>query len=381
MPNDLDSRIRSALGDAVSTTNVSPDAFSAILARAESARSASRPLRWAAVATLVTAATGAAIVVAMNTDQNSSGPNLAAIDPPAINLPSLSDSIENCGTVDQRAATPYETAAVGYLPAALPAGYQLSAEQPPQATVQHRAESTVDCWQADATYVDTSTRKMVTVSVVRQGHDVQPTCELPVGYLPSECTTVQDRPAGLTHGGTRTSVSWISPDGNAVNVSTYGFVDTELLAIANTVTFDGSNVGLTLPAGMALVDSTPKTRSDGRDITYYSARFDAPGDESQSSSVSLTVTTWNDVTINEAGPAATVEFGDTTAIAITTGGPDTGITGWTRPANAGGPFDVIEFDQPAHAYITWNDNGLTFRIEGPDTATVTAFASSLEPTT
>ena len=65
------------------------------------------------------------------------------------------------------------------------------------------------------------------------------------------------------------------------------------------------------------------------------------------------------------------------AIAVTTGGETAGIIGWTNAADAAGPFDVIEVDQPAHAYITWTNEGVDFRIDGPDVQTVSQFAQTL----
>ena len=372
MTTDLDTRLTTALTDAASSTTVDDDALTAIVQRSDSLQTEHRPARWIAAGgiTAVAAITAAALIV--NSDQGSAPPTLAVIQ-----MPSLASPIEDCGTVDQRPANSVETARVAYLPDTLPAGYTPTDPQP-AASVQERPASTVDCWSADATYLDTTTGRLLSAAVSRQGNDYQAGCQLPDGYLPAECITIGDRPAGLTHEGTRATIAWVTADNEFASVSGYRFTTDELVAAATGLAFDGTNVSLTPPTTMTQVENTPKTRSDDRDITYYSATFTNGSDTA--TEIRLSVTTWNDTSINEVGPATTVDINGTTAIVVTTGGPGTGITGWTNKPDGNDPVaDIIPFDQPAHAYITWNDNGLTFRLEGPGANALTQIAQHLRP--
>jgi hypothetical protein len=118
---------------------------------------------------------------------------------------------------------------------------------------------------------------------------------------------------------------------------------------------------------MDQIENSPRTRSDDRDITYYGATF-SNGDST--ADISLSVTTWNDISVNEVGPATTIDLDGVGALVVTTGGPGTGIIGWTNSTQS--------VSQAAGSYITWNRDGLTFRITGPDSATVVLIAQRLQ---
>jgi hypothetical protein len=372
MTTDLDLRLSAALKDAAETTTISEDAFTSIIARADSP-TRRRPVLWA-VAGLAVSAVVVGIVIVARSNQDSAPTNLATIVLPGFG------TAGGCGNVGQRPATADETAAVSYLPASLPDGYHSSGESSPAAIVQERRRSDVECWSADATYVDASGPRILTVTVSRQGDDVRRGCELPPGYLPSECTTVNAQPAGLTHEGTRATVGWVSTDGDLVSVSGFGFTSDELVAIAETAAFDGTHASLAPPSGMTQIEDTIKSRSDGRDVTYYNAAFIPDAGSADATPLTLTVTTWNDPSVNELGPAKVVDVDGLPAVVVTTGGPGTGIIGWTRPADATGSYDAVESSTAARAYITWNNDGVTFRVDGPDAQTVIQLAQALRHT-
>lgn len=367
MTTDLDTRLTAALIKAAATTHVSDDAFEAIIQRAGRAPSSQRPKRWILAGGLAAAAAVIAINTIATNDRTSGPPTLAMIRTPA-----LTDSGNDCGTVTYREATPDEASRVTSVPVTLPNGY--TANDPSPATVQERAGSSIECWSADVTYLDATTGRLLSATVSRQGNDVQPECQIPDSYQPEECVTVAGRPAALTHEGTRAAVSWITDDGSFAYVAGFGLTTEELLSAASTLAFDGTNVTIQPPNEMAQVEQQPRTRSDDRDVTYYRATFSIgnPADD-----ITLSITTWNDLSINEVGPATTIDLNGTTAIAVTTGGPGTGITGWTRTPDSTDPLDASPFDQPAGAYVTWNRNGVTFRVEGPDPDTVAHIARQL----
>ncbi len=369
MNTDLDTRLTDALTDAATTTHVSDDAFAAILRRADGPQSSRRPTPWR-LAGVITAAVAVAVTVTVATNDRGSGPPTVAM----IQLPALIDTASDCGNVASRPAEPGETSRVAHLPSVLPADYVTT--DTPSAFVQERAASSIDCWNADVTYVDVATGRLLTATVNRQGNEVQPGCQLPDGYLPAECVTIGDRPAALTDEGTRATVSWITADDHFAYVSGYGLTSNELLAAAETMVFDGTSISIQAPTGMDQVEDSPRTRTDNRDITYYGATF-SNGDSA--ADISLSITTWNDISVNEVGPATTIDIHGATAVVVTTGGPGTGITGWTNNANASDPvLDVTRFNQPAGAYITWNLDGLTFRITGSDPDTVILVAQHLQ---
>lgn len=371
MTIDLDTRLAAGLADAATTTFVSDDAFAAIHRRAEAAERGRRPRRWALAGGLTAAVVITGVIALATADLGSSPPTMAAIQ-----LPGLDQTTGSCGVVTSRPAGATETARVAHLPAVLPDGYGPASEA--TATVQERAASSIACWSADVTYVDVATGRLLTAMLNRQGSDAQPGCRLPEGYRPAECTTVGGRPAGLTNEGTRATVSWITPDDDVASVSGYGLTTEELIGAAETLTFDGTNVAVRPPSGMNQIENTPKTRTDARDVTYYGAVL-ASGDPARD--VEISVSTWDDISVNEVGPAGIVELDGATALVVTTGGPGTGITGWTVAADAVDPLlDVVAFDQPARAYVTWNEGGLTFRITGPDAETVTFVARQLGAT-
>lgn len=358
MNADLDTRLTNALTDAATTTHVSDDAFTAIIQRVDAAQSSRRRTPWLLGGGITAAVALAITFTVTNTGGGSGTPTLAMIQTPA-----LVDTA-SCARVSNRSAEPDEAARVAYLPSVLPDGYVTTNN--PAAFVQQRAAGT-NCWNADVTYVDSATGGILTATVTQQGNEVQAGCQVPEGYLPAECITVGDRPAALTHEGTRATISWITADDHFASVSAYGLSTDELRAAAESMVFDGTNVTLQTPPGMERIEDSPLTHTDDRDITYYGATF-SNGDPA--ADIVLSVTTWNDISVNELGPAATIDLDGVTAVVITTGGPDTGITGWTNTAEAVG--------QPARSYITWNRDGLTFRITGPDSDTITLFAQQLQ---
>jgi hypothetical protein len=325
--------------------------------------------RWVLAAVGVAAVTICAIVIATHTPQRSGDADVAMIM-----LPSLDDGASTCGVVAARPPTSDEAASVSYVPNEIPRGYEVRADQPPETYVQRRAAADIACWTANASYLDPITGSMLALSVIRQV-DANAGCEVPADYRPSSCTTVNGRPGGLVNFGARQVMAWTDRDDNYFSLDSYGFTAAELATIAESVTFDGTEASLSAPAGMIQFEDAPKTRSDNRDVVYFHATFQNPvGDDA---TVTARVTTWNDMSINETGPATSVDINGVSAVAITTGGPTSGIIGWTRAPEANGPFDVIEFDQPAHAYITWTNDGVDFRIDGPDVQTVVQFAQAL----
>jgi hypothetical protein len=371
MSTDLESQIATALIDAAATTTVDDDALAAILRRANTPDARHRPSRWMIVGGFTAAAAVTAIFM-VNSNQSSAPPNLAFIQ-----MPSMGSAVNDCGTVDQRPASPAETAQVAYLPDTLPDGYSLS-DQAPSAMVQHRAASSVDCWSADTTYVDNQTGRLLTATVGRQGNEPQAECQLPDGYLPAECIAIGGRPAAISHQGTVATISWVTVDNDFASLSGYGFTTEELVNTATSVSFDGANVSLTPPMAMTLIENQPKTRDDNRDVTYFNATFASADDATPP--IQLSVTTWNNTSINQVGPATTIDIDGTTAVVVTTGGPGTGITGWTSdPSDASSVNNAVPLDLPARAYVTWTSNGATFRIEGSDSATLIEIARHLRP--
>jgi hypothetical protein len=311
----------------------------------------------------ITAAVALAVTVTVTNNHRGPGPSTVAM----IQMPALIDTANDCGTVTSRPATPDETARVAHLPRFLPDGYFPT--DTPSAFLQERAVASIDCWNADVTYVDAATGRILTATVNRQGNEVQAGCQLPDGYLPAECVTIGDRSAALTHEGTRATASWITGDDQFAYVSGYGLTTDELLAAAETMVFDGTRISIQTPTGMDQVEDSPRTGTDNRDITYYGATF-SNGDAA--ADISLSVTTWNDISVNEVGPATTIDLDGVTAVVVTTGGPGTGIIGWATGAQS--------VDQPAGSFITWNRDGLTFRIKGPDPDSITFVAQQLEAT-
>jgi len=376
MSNSLENHLATALIDAAATTTVDDDALAAIVRRANTPHARHRPSRWTIVGGL-TATAAITAVFMVNSNQGSAPTNLAFIQ-----VPSLGSAVNDCGTVDQRPANPAETAQVAYLPDTLPDGYGLG-DQAPAALVQQRAASSVDCWSADATYVDNQTGRLLTATVGRQGNEPQAECQLPDGYLPAECITIGDRPAALSHQGTVATISWVTADNEFASLSGYGFTTEELVTTATSVTFDGTHVSFTPPLAMTLIENQAKTRDDNRDVTYYNATYynaTFGSADGAASSIGLSVTTWNNTSINQVGPATTIDIDGTTAVVVTTGGPGTGITGWTsNPSGTSSVNDAVPFEQPAGAYATWTSGGLTFRIEGSDTAAVIEIARHLRP--
>jgi len=357
MTADLDARLRNALADAATTTNVSDGAFAAIIERGDSATVARRPTRWI-LAAGVAAVLAAAVIVA--TVDRGSRPSTVAM----IQMPAIIDSADDCGSVTSRPATPDETAPVAQLPSVLPDGYALI--DLPAAFLQERAASSIECWNSDVTYIDSATGRLLTVAVNRQGNDVQADCQLPDDYLPAKCVTIGDRPGAITNEGTRATVSWITANENFAYLSAYGLTTAEILDAANSVVFDGTTISVRAPAGMQQIENSPSTRTDGRDIIYYGATF---GNGDTAAKVSLSITTWNDISVNEVGPATVVDLDGATAVVVTTGGPGIGITNWTNSVEA--------VEQPTGAYITWNREGLTFRLGGPDPEIITFIALQL----
>ncbi|MGE3618869.1 MAG: hypothetical protein AB7L84_00280 [Acidimicrobiia bacterium] len=322
------------------------------------------------VALVATAAVVVTSVVVVASRGGGSGdPALALIRVPTI------DGGEGCGAVASRPATPEEAAQVVQLPASLPAGYRLAA--PATTTVQERQPAGSACWTADVTYIDPVEGHLLAVTVGRQGGEVQPDCQVPDGYRPVECTVVAGRPAGLTHEGRRATLAWVSSDGDLVTVSAHGLTTEVLAAAAASVTFDGTDLALEPPPGMHEVDRTSRTPTDDRTVTYFGATF-TNGDPT--ADVELAVTTWDDVSVNEVGPARTLDLPTATALVVTTGGPDTGIITWTNEPGASDPLrGVTPVPAPRAAYVTWNRAGLTFRLSGSDPAILVEIARQLRP--
>lgn len=370
MSTDLDTRLHDALADAAAHTPVSDDALNTIIHRAGTQPDRHRTPVWIAVAGVATVAIVVGAVALTTGPKRAGEPTVAVVRPP-----SIGGVVDNCATVSSRPATDEEVALVARRVDPLPDGYHPMGE--PITEIQIRAASTIDCWSAEATYLDPTDGRLLTVSVGKHGDEHSPReCDLPDGYLPVACTTVAGRFAMITDEGTRSTVSWLTNDNETVFVSGYGFRQDELIASAETVVFDGTRVSIDAPSGMQQVESSPRTRSDERDIVYYYASY-SNGDATV---VGVSITTWNDMTINDVGPASTIDLDGTTAIIVTTGGPGTGIIGWTPHADAVDPLlDLTTFDWPASAYITWVRDGLEFRITGPDADTVRLFAQHLTP--
>ena len=322
---------------------------------------------------LVAGAAVAVTLIVVTTDGGSTS-NVAAIG-----LPSAGPSANDCGTVSQRPATVSEAAVVSHLSAQLPSGYSLSSATPPEAIVQARAAANIDCWTADVTYVDNASHRLLAVTVSRQGDEPRSSCAVPDGYLPVTCTTVAGRPASVAHGGSRSTIGWVSEADNFTYLSGYGFSDDELLSIANSVVFDGTRVSVDAPAGMTEIDNTPKTNSDDRSVTYYTATFAREGDSTGSAALTVTITTWNDTIVNEVGPATTLDIAGATAIVVTTGGPGSGIIDWTNTLRSSDPNAAMAIEAPSHSYATWTADGITYRVEGPDPATVAQLAQTVPP--
>jgi hypothetical protein len=370
MSTDLETRITTALSDAAATTAVDDGALTSILQRAQTP--SHTQTRWVFIGGLGLATVVTAVALIISNSSGTGPSNLAFIQPSS----SGSDG-SGCGDLGQRVVSPAEVAQVAYLPDTLPEGYR-AIDQPPAASVQQRAASSVDCWSAETTYLETATGQLLTSTVSRQGSEPQPGCELPDGYLPMECIMIGDRPASLSHEGTVATVMWITAADEFAYVSGYGFTPEQIVASAESLTFDGTNVALTPPTAMTQIENHPKTRDDNREVTYFSAGFTNTNDPTLR--IGLNVTTWNDISINQVGPASTIDIDGTTALVVTTGGPGTGITGWTNdPTGFTSVNDVVPFDLPANTYVTWTSNGVTFRVEGSDRAAVIEIAQSLRP--
>ena len=127
-------------------------------------------------------------------------------------------------------------------------------------------------------------------------------------------------PSGvLTDEGSRATLSWVTSDANYAYVSAYGLTTEQLVQVASTVSFDGTNVTLDARAGMQQIDHRPRMNT-----------YDAPSPATAQRScrlpiadVTLTVVTWNDMTVYEVGPAATVDVNGVPALVVTAGGPET----------------------------------------------------------
>lgn len=389
MSTDLDTRISAALRDAADTVDTAPEAFHSIVQRADTTTTAPRRHPWqlAVAASIVALATTAAAFVLTRSNEPDSGPPMIAMGP-AIGI-GTGTHVEDCGLVEDRLATVEQASRVAFLPAELPNGYELveassdySNAGPPAAQVQQRTPSSLECWTASRSFLDPDTGTLLTAVITRQGRHIRwDECQLPDGYLPAECVDINGDPSGvITHEGSRATVSWVTEDNDYAYVSAYGLTTEQIIDSARTVSFDGRDVMIDVPAGMQQIDHRPRTNTYDVELTRYSATF-TTGDPVDD--ITLTVVTWSDATVYEVGPAATVDVAGVPAVVVTTGGPGTGITSWQAIRDANGapvdvgpdePTPVEPVQQAPAAYITWVEDGLTFVLTGPDAETVTAAA-------
>lgn len=381
MTTDLDRELGEIAAALVADAPPSPPLPPVSALVAENRRALASPsrrtgARWLAVTCVATAVAAVAVLPQLSTRTDHPIPRAAMVDVPAAYIDR--SAANACAQVSARAATVAEASTVSFLPADLPSGF--ITHEPGRAGTQHRPAVSSECWDADATYVAPTSGAIVSVTVASQDNAPQTACERSTVAPPVRCVTIQGRPAALIDEGTRSIVSWPTADGQLVSVSAYGLSDAELTATANSVRFDGDGVTVQAPPGMVQVEDGALRRSDSRDVVYFAASFAptsvADMDEPPAGTViHLSISTWDDLSINDVGPTQLVDVNGTTAVVVITGGPGTGLVRWI-----GGSGPVSAGVAPPSAYITWRVNGVSFRIDGPDAETIVEVARALQPT-